>query len=53
VDHFDDVLPVVDAQDDTEIPGVVTELDAKPTGVEVDPADNSPQETYFDDGPRQ
>jgi hypothetical protein len=49
VDYFDDVLPVVDAQDDTEIPGVVTEPAAEPTGVEVDPAD-APQETYFDDG---
>jgi hypothetical protein len=49
VDYFDDVLPAVDAQDDTGIPGVVTEHAAKPTGVEVDPAD-APQETYFDDG---
>ncbi len=32
VDHFDDVLPAVDTQDDTEIPGVVTEPVAKPTG---------------------
>ncbi len=53
VDYFDDVLPAVDAQDDTEIPGVVTEPVAEPTGVEVDPADDAPQETYFDDGPRQ
>jgi hypothetical protein len=53
VDHFDDVLPVVDAQDDTEIPGVVTEPVAEPTGVEVDPAVDASQETYFDDGPRQ
>jgi hypothetical protein len=53
VDHFDDVLPAVDAQDDTEIPGVVTEPVAESTGVEVDPANNAPQETYFDDGPGQ
>jgi hypothetical protein len=33
VDHFDDVLPEVGTQDDTEIPGVVTEPVAKPTGV--------------------
>ncbi len=52
VAYFDDILPVVDAQDDTEIPGVVTEHAAEPTGVEVDPAD-APQETYFDDGLRQ
>jgi hypothetical protein len=52
VDYFDDVLPTVDTQDDTEIPGVVTEHAAKPTGVEVDP-NNAPQETYFDDGLRQ
>jgi hypothetical protein len=54
VDYTDDVLPAVDAQDDTEIPGVVTEPAAKPTGVEVDvdPA-NVPQETYFDDGHEQ
>ncbi len=31
VDYFDDVLPVVDTQDDTEIPGVVTEPVAEPT----------------------
>ncbi len=42
VEYFDDVLPAVDAQDDTEISGVVTEHAAKPTGVEVDPA-NAPQ----------
>ncbi len=52
VDYFDDVLPVVDAQDDTEIPGVDTEPAAKPTRVKVDPA-NAPQETNFDDGLRQ
>jgi hypothetical protein len=51
LDYIDDVLPAVDAQDDTEIPGVVTELAAEPTGVEVDPANPPPpQETYFDDG---
>jgi hypothetical protein len=49
VAYFDDIHPAVNAQDDTEIPGVVTEHAAKPTGVEVDPAD-APQETYFDDG---
>jgi hypothetical protein len=51
VDYRDDVLPAVDAQDDTEIPGVATQPAAKPTGVEVEvnPA-NAPQETYFDDG---
>jgi hypothetical protein len=49
VDYFDNVLPAVDGQDATEIPGVAAEPDAKPTGVEVDPA-NAPQETYFDDG---
>ncbi len=43
VDYFRDVLPGVDAQDDTEIPGVVTEHAAKPTGVEVDPAITEPQ----------
>jgi hypothetical protein len=53
VDHFDDVLPVVDAQDDTEIPGVATEPVAKPTGVEVDPANDAPPETYLDHGPGQ
>jgi hypothetical protein len=53
VDHFDDVLPAVGAQDDTEIPGVVAEPVAEPTGVEVDPANDAPQETYFDDGPGQ
>ncbi len=52
MDYFDDFLPVVNAQDDTENPGVVTEHAAKPTGVEVDPA-KAPQETYFDDGLRQ
>jgi hypothetical protein len=31
----------------------VTEPVAKPTGVEVGPANNAPQETYFDDGPGQ
>jgi hypothetical protein len=49
VDYIDDVLHAVDAQDDTEIPGVVAEPAAEPTGVEVDPA-NAHQETYFDDG---
>ena len=49
MDYFDYVLPAVDAQDDTEIPGVVAEPAAEPTRVEVDPA-NAPQETYFDDG---
>jgi hypothetical protein len=49
VDYIDDILPAVDAQDDTEISGVVTKPASKPTGVEVDPAD-APQETYFDDG---
>jgi hypothetical protein len=53
VDHFDDVLPVVDAQDDTAIPGVVTEPVVEPTAVEVDPANDAPQESYFDDGPGQ
>jgi hypothetical protein len=53
VDHFDDVLTAVDAQDDTEILGVVTEPVAKPTGVEADPAYDAPQETYFDDEPGQ
>jgi hypothetical protein len=36
VDYVDDVLPAVDAQHDTKLPGVVTEPAAKPTGVEVD-----------------
>ncbi len=53
VDHFNDVLPAVEVQDDTEIPGVVTEPVVKPTGVKVDPANNAPQENYFDDGPGQ
>ncbi len=48
VNYVDDVLPAVDAQDDTKIPGVVTEPAAKHTRVEVD----APQETYFDDGLR-
>jgi hypothetical protein len=44
---------VVDAQDDIEIPGVVTEPIPKLTGVEVDSANNAPQETFFDNGPEQ
>jgi hypothetical protein len=32
---------------------VVTEPVAEPTGVEVDPTNDTPQETYFDGGPGQ
>jgi hypothetical protein len=32
VDYFDDVLPAVDAQDDTDIPGVVTKHAAHMSG---------------------
>ncbi len=56
MDYIDDILHAVDAQDDNEIPGVVTEPATQPTGVEEDPAmdpANAPQETYFDDGLRQ
>ncbi len=49
VDYFDDVLPAVDAQDDTEIPGVVTEHAAEPTGMEVDPADAPKKPTLMMD----
>jgi hypothetical protein len=31
VDYFDEVIPAVDAQDDTEIPGVATEPAVKTT----------------------
>jgi hypothetical protein len=46
-DYVDDVLPVVESQDDNEIPGVPEESPGKPTGVEVDP-EHAPNETNFD-----
>jgi hypothetical protein len=53
-DYVDDVLPVVESQDDNEIPGVTEESPVKPTGVEVDP-EHVPNKTNFDlqDGLKQ
>ncbi len=38
VEHLQDVLPGVDStpEDDDELPGLDTDIDAKPTGVEAD-----------------
>ncbi len=46
-DYVGDVLPVVESQDDNEIPGVPEESPVEPTGVEVDP-EHVPNETNFD-----
>ena len=45
-DYVDVVLPVVESQDDNEIPGVPEESPVKPTGVQVDP-EHVPNKTNF------
>jgi hypothetical protein len=54
VELISDVIPGVDPtpEDDAELPGVDTDFDAKPTGVEVD-SDYVPQELTEVDGLRQ
>jgi len=54
VDLISDVIPGVDPtpEEDAELPGVDTDFDAKPTGVEVD-SDYVPQELTEVDGLEQ